>query len=73
MGRPDNAALLASIRCPTLVIVGREDVLTPPELSQDIARGIAGARLEIIRECGHLSTMEQPAAVNRALRSWLTD
>jgi pimeloyl-ACP methyl ester carboxylesterase len=73
MGRPDNAALLASIRCPTLVIVGREDVLTPPELAQDIARGISGARLEIIRECGHLSTMEQPAAVNRALRSWLTD
>jgi pimeloyl-ACP methyl ester carboxylesterase len=73
MGRPDNAALLASIRCPTLVIVGREDVLTPPELAQDIARGISGASLEIIRECGHLSTMEQPAAVNRALRSWLTD
>jgi pimeloyl-ACP methyl ester carboxylesterase len=73
MGRPDNAALLASIRCPTLVIVGREDVLTPPELAQGIARGISGARLEIIRECGHLSTMEQPAAVNRALRSWLTD
>jgi pimeloyl-ACP methyl ester carboxylesterase len=72
MGRPDNTSLLASIRCPTLVIVGREDVLTPPELSQEIARGIAGARLEIIRECGHLSTMEQPAAVTRALRAWLT-
>jgi pimeloyl-ACP methyl ester carboxylesterase len=73
MGRPDNTALLASIRCPTLVVVGREDALTPPELSQDIARGIAGARLEIVPDCGHLSTMEQPAAVNRALRAWLTD
>ena len=72
MGRPDNASLLASIRCPTLVIVGREDALTPPELAQEIARGIRGAKLEIIRECGHLSTMEQPVAVNRAIRAWLT-
>ena len=72
MGRPDNRPLLASIRCPTLVIVGREDALTPPELAQEIASGIAGATLEIVADCGHLSTMERPAAVNRALRAWLT-
>jgi len=72
MGRPDNRPLLASIRCPTLVIVGREDALTPPELAQEIAAGIPGARLEIIPGCGHLSTLEQPQAVNRAMRAWLT-
>ena len=71
MGRPDNRPLLASIRCPTLVIVGREDALTPPELAQEIAAGIPGAKLEFVPDCGHLSTMERPAAVNRALRAWL--
>ena len=72
MARPDNRPLLASIRCPTLVVVGREDVLTPPDLSREIAAGIPGARLEIVSDCGHLSTMERPEAVNRLLRTWLT-
>jgi pimeloyl-ACP methyl ester carboxylesterase len=72
MGRPDNRPFLSSIRCPTLVLVGREDALTPVELSQEIAAAIPGARLEIIPHCGHLSTLEQPEAVNRALRGWLT-
>lgn len=72
MSRPDNRPLLPSIKCPTLVLVGREDALTPVELSQEITAGIPGAKLEIIPECGHLSTMERPEAVNRALRAWLT-
>jgi pimeloyl-ACP methyl ester carboxylesterase len=72
MGRPDNRPFLASIRCPTLVLVGREDVLTPVELAQEIAAAVPGARLEIVEHCGHLSTLEQPEAVNRALRAWLT-
>jgi len=73
MGRPDNRPFLASIRCPTLVLVGREDALTPVELSQEIANGIPGARLEIVPDCGHLATLEQPDAVNRAMRTWLID
>jgi pimeloyl-ACP methyl ester carboxylesterase len=72
MTRPDNRPLLATIRCPTLVLVGREDALTPPALAQEIADGIPGAALEIIPDCGHLSTLERPEAVNRALRAWLT-
>jgi pimeloyl-ACP methyl ester carboxylesterase len=72
IGRPDNRPFLPSIRCPTLVIVGREDALTPPELAREIADGIPGAKLEIIPDCGHLSTLERPEAVNRALRAWLT-
>jgi len=71
MARPDNRALLPTISCPTLVLVGREDALTPPSLAEEIAAGIPGARLEIIPECGHLSSLEQPEAVNRALRIWL--
>jgi pimeloyl-ACP methyl ester carboxylesterase len=72
MSRPDNRPFLPSITCPTLVLVGREDALTPVELSQEIAASIPGARLEIVPDCGHLSTMERPEAVNRALRAWLT-
>jgi len=72
MGRPDSRPFLASIKCPTLVLVGREDALTPVEIAQEIVAGIPGARLEIIPDCGHLSTMERPEAVNRALRAWLT-
>jgi pimeloyl-ACP methyl ester carboxylesterase len=71
MGRPDNRPILGGIRVPTLVVVGREDALTPVEMSREIASGIPGARLEIVPGCGHLSTMEQPEAVNRALRAWL--
>jgi pimeloyl-ACP methyl ester carboxylesterase len=71
MGRPDNRPLLASIRCPTLVLVGREDALTPVDLAREIAAGIPGAKLKIVPDCGHLSTLERPAAVNRALRQWL--
>lgn len=72
MTRPDSAPLLPAIRCPTLVIVGDADALTPPDLSREIAAAIPGAKLEIIPDCGHLSTMERPDAVNRALRAWLT-
>jgi pimeloyl-ACP methyl ester carboxylesterase len=71
MSRGDNRPLLPAIHCPTLVLVGRQDILTPLELSEEIAAAIPGARLEIIEDCGHLSTLEQPEAVNRALRRWL--
>jgi pimeloyl-ACP methyl ester carboxylesterase len=71
MARPDARPLLASIRCPTLVLVGEGDELTPPALSQEIADGIAAARLVVVPQCGHLSTLEQPDAVNRALSGWM--
>lgn len=71
MSRLDSRPLLPNIKVPTLVVVGRDDVLTPLDLSQEIAAGIPGARLEIIADSGHLSTMERPEAVNRVLRAWL--
>ncbi|MBV9557958.1 MAG: alpha/beta fold hydrolase [Pseudolabrys sp.] len=71
MGRPDSRPLLKDIRCPTLVLVGDGGVLTPPELSQEIAAGIPGARLVTVTNCGHLSTIEQPAAVNATMSEWL--
>lgn len=71
MSRPDSRPLLASIRCPALVLVGDGDVATPPELNKEIADGIAGARFMVVPECGHLSTIERPEAVNAALAAWL--
>jgi pimeloyl-ACP methyl ester carboxylesterase len=71
MTRPDSRPLLASIRCPTLVLVGDGDEATPPELNKEIAGGIPGAKLVVVPECGHLSTLEKPDAVNTALSDWL--
>ena len=72
MSRPDSRPMLASIRCPTLVLVGDADVATPPDLAREIAAGIAGAKLAVVPDCAHLSTLEQPEAVNAALIEWLT-
>ncbi len=71
IGRPDSRALLGSIRCPALVVVGDHDQLTPPERAAEIAQGIPRARLVVIAGCGHLSTLECPEAVTSALRAWL--
>jgi pimeloyl-ACP methyl ester carboxylesterase len=72
IARPDCRPRLGSIACPTLVLVGEGDELTPPVLSQEIAAGIPGARLVMVPDCGHLSTLERPDAVNAALAEWLS-
>lgn len=71
LGRADSRPLLVQIRVPTLVLCGREDVLTPLERHSEIADAIAEARLAIIEDCGHLSAMERPQAVTAVLRDWL--
>jgi pimeloyl-ACP methyl ester carboxylesterase len=71
MTRPDARPLLVSIACPTLVLVGEGDTLTPPARSQEIAAGIPRANLVVVPECGHLSTLERPHAVNAALVEWM--
>src|SRR6516165_5889808 len=71
MTRPDARPFLPAIKCPILVLVGDGDELTPLALSQEIAAGVAGSRLVVIADCGHLSTMERPDPVNRALSDWI--
>lgn len=71
MGRADSRPTLGAIRCPTLVLVGAKDALTPPELAREMHDGIAGSRLVVVPDCGHLSTLERPEAVTAALREWL--
>ncbi len=71
LGRPDSRPLLPSIKVPTLVVVGRGDQTTPPDLAAEIADGIPGARLVVLEGCGHLPPMERPDEVNTLLREWL--
>ena len=65
------AADLAGIRCPTIVVVGDNDQLTPPDLAEEIADGITDARLVVIPDFGHLSPLERPEAVTQALAGLL--
>ena len=71
MTRPDSTPLLSQIHCPTLVLVGDEDALTPRPSSEAIQRGIVGAELAVVPQAGHMSNMEQPAAFNLALARFL--
>lgn len=71
IGRPDSRPTLATIACPTLVICGQDDLITPPELAKEIADGIKHAKLKLIEQCGHLATLDQPAEVSRLLVEWI--
>ncbi len=72
MGRVDSRPGLSAITVPSLVIVGAEDEITPPVEAKTIASGIgASARYLEIPGCGHLSTLEAPEIVTRALLDWL--
>jgi len=72
MSRADSLPLLATITCPTLVLCGRQDALTPVARHREMASAIPGASLHIVDDCGHLSTLEQPAPVSAAFRRWLS-
>lgn len=71
IARQDSRGGLPDTSCPTLVLCGRDDALTPPHLHEELAAGIPGARLRQIDHCGHLSTLERPEEVTRAMREWL--
>lgn len=71
LGRPDSRPTLVTIACPTLVLCGRQDALTPVGDHMAMAAGIREARLRVIEDCGHLATLERPEAVNEALEAWL--
>lgn len=72
MRREDGEAVLRSLTCPVLVLCGRHDVLTPPALHREMAALMPQAELVVVEDSGHMSPMEQPAAVTRAMRQWLS-
>lgn len=69
--RPDSVPFLAAISCPTLVVCGRQDRITPLEGSELMAAEIPDARLVVLERCGHMSALEQPDAVTELVREWL--
>ena len=71
MNRPDRQAEMAMYDLPVMVVCGRQDALTPLDLHEEMAELIPHARLCLIEECGHLSTLEQPHAATDLMRDWL--
>ena len=71
LGRPDAGPVLEQIRCPALLLTGREDGWSTPAQHAAMSARIGGSRLEIVPDSGHMSTMERPAEVSAALRAWL--
>ena len=71
IGRVDSRPHLGRISVPTMVIAGREDAIMPLEWLEELARGIRGAKLEVIDRCGHMAPLEKPAEVARLMRRWI--
>ena len=71
MNRPDSRPDLDGFRVPTLVLAGREDVLCPPPMQEEMAARLPNAKLVFVEICGHLATLERPDEVNTAFRAWL--
>jgi pimeloyl-ACP methyl ester carboxylesterase len=71
LARPDATPLLRSIRCPTLVLCGRDDAWSRLAQHEEMAALIPGAPLAVVERCGHMAPMERPDDVGGALAAWL--
>lgn len=71
LARPDARGVLRSVRCPTLLACGRQDAWSPLARHEEMQSLCPGARLVVIEDSGHMTPMEQPAAVSRALLEWM--
>ena len=71
MDRADSRPLLPSIKIPVQLICGREDQITPVDVMREIADGIPGSKFDVLQDCGHLSSLEQPEKVNGVIIRWL--
>lgn len=71
LGRPDSRPTLSTIRVPTMIVVGADDVTTPLAQARIMHEGIGGSTLHVLPECGHLPPLEQPEETIRLLREWL--
>jgi len=71
IGREDSRPFLHRVSCPTLVLCGREDLITPVEVHEEMAAAIPNSNLAVVEESGHMSLLEQPQRVTEALRKWL--
>lgn len=72
LGRPDATPVLAALDCPVLLACGRQDTWSPLARHTEMQAAIAGSKLVVIEDAGHMTTMEQPAQVSKALATWLS-
>jgi 3-oxoadipate enol-lactonase len=68
--RPDRSGELSAIKVPTLILVGEGDQVTPPKVAQAMQAKISGSTLTVIPGAGHMTPIEQPELVNRAIREF---
>ena len=71
LARPDSTPTLATLAIPTLIVVGDEDVITPPKEARAMHAAIRHSNLEVLAKAGHLSSVERPAAFNAVLSEFL--
>lgn len=71
LNRPDSRPVLADIHCKTIVVVGDQDAITPPDVVREIASGIAGAEYHCVAQSGHLPPLEQPEQATGLIARWL--
>lgn len=71
LARPDAGPVLQGLRCPTLLLCGRQDAWSPLARHQQMHAILPSAELVVVEDSGHMTTMEQPEAVTSALRRWL--
>ncbi len=71
LARPDATPVLHKIQCPALFLSGREDAWSPPAAHEKMAASVPTSKLVVVPDSGHMSMMEQPAAVAAAMRDWL--
>ncbi|KGG87502.1 MULTISPECIES: alpha/beta fold hydrolase [Comamonas] len=71
LGRPDATAVLQALNCPTLLVCGRQDLWSPLSRHERMQQLCPGAELVVIEDSGHMSTMEQPEQVSKALADWM--
>lgn len=73
MGRADSRPLLKDLKMETLIVVGDSDQLTPPAAAKEMHELVAGSKLDVIPNCGHMSTLERPDRVTKLLVEWLAE
>jgi pimeloyl-ACP methyl ester carboxylesterase len=71
MGRVDSRPMLRELKMETLIVVGDSDQLTPPVAAKEMSELIAGSKLEVLPQTGHMSTLERPDRVAKLLVEWL--
>lgn len=71
VNRPDAGDVLPTIACPTMLVCGRQDAWSPLARHEAMASQIPRCHLEVVEECGHMSTIEQPSQISALMRRWL--